>query len=238
MTVQIGTTAGQGDTETTGSNGSQEAKAPEQAALDTALASKASVEPAKQPEQPQKYSSMFDEKPEAKTSGETDAGDADDGDEAKPAEGDIDITLPDGAVADAEAMDVLKSVAKEKGLSKEQAQKLADAHMNAMRRYDEHRISSGLATIQKWEDEIKAHPEFGGANLEKNADAAKLMLQKYGSPRLRQEFSEMGVLSHPEFAYMLMRMSRDLSEGESIGGQGQAMPEKDAASVLFGDDVK
>ena len=238
------TTAGQGDTETTGSKGAVEAKAPEQAAPVSALATKASVEPtkqpesAKQPEQPQKYSSMFDEKPEAKASGETDAGDADGGDGTKPAEGDIDITLPDGAVADAEAMGILKGVAKETGLSKEQAQKLADAHMAAMRRYDEHRISSGLETIQKWEDEIKAHPEFGGANLEKNADAAKLMLQKYGSPRLRQEFSEMGVLSHPEFAYMLMRMSRDLSEGESIGGQGQAMPEKDAASVLFGDDVK
>lgn len=231
-------TAGQDNTETTGGADALVQAAPEPAPVTKTDA--ASTESAKAPEpakQPQKYKSMFDE-PESEAEGDADADKAEGGDDAKPDEGDFDIALPDGAVPDVEAMGILKGIAKETGLSKEQAQQLADAHMNAMRRYDEQRISSGLATIEKWENEIKAHPEFGGANLEKNTEAARLMIQKYGSPRLRQEFSEMGVLSHPEFAFMLMRMSRDLSEGESIGGSGQAMPEKGMADILFGDDVK
>lgn len=243
MTV-VNNPEGQGNTETTGSEAKTEqvveTRVPEtrqveqKAVAGSKPADDGDGKKAESPAAPVKYSSMLGDKPEdaAADAGDDSAG-ADGGETAEPEAGELEISLPEGFTLDEEAFGSLKEVAKESGLTKEQAQKLADTHMAAMKRHDEHRIATGLKTIQGWEDEIKAHPEYGGANLDKNLDAARLMLQKYGSPRLKKEFTEMGVLSHPEFAFMLMRMSRDLSEGESVGGESQAMQEKRTADILF-----
>ncbi|MCD8352444.1 MAG: hypothetical protein LUC93_17710, partial [Planctomycetaceae bacterium] len=130
----------------------------------------------------------------------------------------------------------LKDIAKEHGLNKEAADKCVKVHIEAIDRFEAHKRAEGNKTIEAWEAEIKAHPEFGGPKLEENVEAFKLMVQKYGSPRLQQDFKQMGVYSHPEWAFMVMRMSRDLSEHRSVGGANQARAETvSTAKALFPD---
>lgn len=160
---------------------------------------------------------------------------AKDGQEPEQAGEDFEIVLPEGFTPDEEAVGALKEMVKEGGLSKEAAQKLADQHMKAIERYEAYRLTEGQKQIEAWEKEVREHSEFGGAKLAENVANARLMLQKYGSPKLKEDFTRMGVISHPEFIYMLMKMHRDVSEGASIGGAGQAMPERSAAKVLFPD---
>ena len=186
--------------------------------------------PAPEPAKPAEFNSMLGEKPaEPVKPGEVQP----EGDKGKPDEPAWDIKLPEGATADKEAMDFLKGLVKDGGMSKEAAQKAADTHMAALQRYEAWRAAEGQKQIDAWEGEVKAHPEFGGVNLDKSVDAAKRMLQKYGSPKLVTDFQRLGVLSHPELAYMLMRMSKDVSEGESIGGAGHVMPETNPAKILY-----
>lgn len=194
----------------------------------------AQPQPEAAPAKPAAFTSMLDPEPAKPIEASTEGKPADPS--ASASEADFDIAIPEGFEADAEAMTALKAIVKTEGLSaKDRAQQLADAHMASVKRLEEQRVAAGLKQIEAWEGEIKTHPDFGGARLDGNLEDAKRMLQRYGSPRLMKEFREMGVLSHPEFAFMLMRMSRDLSEGASIGGQNQARAEKSTADLLFPD---
>lgn len=139
--------------------------------------------------------------------------------------------FPDGVHVDQEAMAAVKEAVKAGDIKPEMAQKLLDQHLAAVNRYEEAKLAEGFKTIEGWQNEIRSHPEFGGARLGENLEAANLMLQKYGTPRLVKEFKRMGVIDHPDFAFMLMRMSRDVSEGKSLGGANQATPEASAEAI-------
>lgn len=143
----------------------------------------------------------------------------------------FEATFPDGVRVDQEAMGFVKDSVKAGDLKPELAQKLLDQHLAAVNRYEEARLAEGFKTIEGWQNEIRSHPEFGGARLESSLESAKLMLHKYGSPRLVSDFRRMGVIDHPDFAFMLMRMGRELSEGTSLGGAGQATPEASAEAI-------
>ena len=145
-----------------------------------------------------------------------------------------DVDEPDVVLCMSQAaFDKFAPMVKEGGLSKESAQKLADQHLKAMERYEAWRFQKGNEQIKAWEAEVRDHPEYGGVRLDQSVETAKNMLHRYGSPKLVKEFNDMGVLSHPEFMYMLMRVSKDVSEGVSIGGAGQAAPERDLANRMF-----
>lgn len=157
------------------------------------------------------------------------------GQPAQPTEADFTVKLPEGFAADTAAIDVLKGMVKEGSLSKDAAQRLADTHAESVQRLIAKHQADWQTKIDGWENEIRANQEFGGPNLEKNVDSAKNVLRKYGSPKLVEEFKGWGALSYPEFAYMLMRIARDVSDGETIVGAGHALPENDPAKILFPD---
>ncbi|MCC8108773.1 MAG: hypothetical protein LIQ30_06945 [Planctomycetes bacterium] len=166
-----------------------------------------------------------------------DAGaDGADGAGREAADIDIDITIPDGVTVDPDALSALKGIARDHGLDRDGAEKCVQIPGDAIERFEAHRRAESNRIIESWEGEIKSHPEFGGAKLAESVEAFKLMMQKYGSPRLQEDFKQMGVYSHPEFAFMIMRMSRDLSEHRSVGGASQARPERvSTAKALFPD---
>lgn len=188
------------------------------------LATETPAPAAPKPAQPTEYPSMLAGK-QGKEGAE--------GDPAAPSETEFEIKLPDGAVADPEAVGFLKGMVKDGTMSAEAAQKAAEAHLAAIERFEATRHAEALNIVKGWEQEIREHPEFGGVNLERNVENAKLMLERYGSPKLVSDFQKMGVLSHPEFAFMLMRMHGDVSEGVSIGGAAETSPQKSTAEILF-----
>lgn len=189
-----------------------------------------------------------EQKPDAaptayKTSLLVDAPEKQDGQEQKPEDGQggeaapepFEIKIPEGFTADEESLGELKQLVAEGALSKESAQKAADIHLKAIERYEAYRFQKGQEQIAAWEAEMKAHPQYGGASFGKNCETAKNILHRYGSPELAKDFNDMGVLSHPRFFDFLMKVSEDVSDGASIGGAGQAMPETTAAKVLYPD---
>lgn len=143
------------------------------------------------------------------------------------------VAIPDGFVADKEAVGFLEGMVKDGKYSKEQAQELADQHMKGIQRYQAHLISLAQQQVTAWQDEIRNHPKYGGVNLDRSVEAAKLVLQKYATPKMRTDFQNNGMLDHPDFFSMLMKIHEQTSEGVSIGGAGQAMPERDPAKTMF-----
>lgn len=145
------------------------------------------------------------------------------------------VEIPEGFVADKDGVSFLEAKVKDGTLSKEAAQELAKTHAEGIRRYEANLIANAQKRVDEWEGEIKSHPEYGGVKLDQSVQHAKLMLQKFATPKMIEDFKSVGILSHPDFFVMLNRMHGATSEGVSIGGAGQATPEKDAASVLFPD---
>lgn len=88
---------------------------------------------------------------------------------------DYDLTPPEGYELDADLAQSFKPVAKELKLSKEQAQGLVEKFgPQLMSQIGEKQAAAWAAVRQKWANEAKADPEFGGANLEKSlADVAR-----------------------------------------------------------------
>lgn len=172
--------------------------------------------------------SMLGEESKEKIPAEEGAGGEGDGDA-------FTVDIPKGFVADTEGVGFLEAKVKDGVLSREAAQELANVHMDGIRRYEANLIANAQKQVDVWEGKIREHPEYGGIKLQESVDNAKLVLQKYGTPAMVEQFKSVGILSHPDFFVFLNKVHAETSDGVSIGGVAQATPETNTAKVMFPD---
>lgn len=143
------------------------------------------------------------------------------------------FTWPDGYVADSAAVAKFVPLARKLGLAKEGAQELANLYAEL----DQERNSAQARFVAQnnaeWLNEIRNHPEFGGARLERTGADVAGMLRRYGSPLLTAQIRQMNIQNWPEMFYFLARVSRAVGEDCSPSGVGAAAPAKSTAQLLF-----
>lgn len=159
-------------------------------------------------------------------------GDASDGGAEAAGEA-FSVEIPEGFVADREAVGALEGLVKDGKIDKDMAAGLARQHMESVRRYEASLVANAQNQVREWEDEIRADPKYGGVHLDASVERAKTLLHKYATPKMVADFQRVGVLSHPDFFAMLNRLHGEVSEGASVGGAGQATAETDPARVLY-----
>lgn len=195
-------------------------------------------------------------KPDAKASGDdgvkADAedllADDDEGTPDKKADGQADadaekapetyeaFTLPDGIEMDegllAKATPVFKSIGE--GLKQEDAQKLVTLFAEAQAEAAAQQVAGFNKIKSDWAAELKADPEFGGANLAKTVGATKALIGKFGSPELLSVLREWGMGNNPELNRFCARINAALSPDTTVIADAahQARP-KSAAEVMF-----
>lgn len=162
---------------------------------------------------------------EKEATAKKETGDAAKGDQAKAdkaQQADVEVKLPDGVEADADLIGKFKPLAKELGLKSEQAQKLVDLYVGALKSGTEKHRASQEQQLKTWTDQVKADKDIGGANLEANTKAAQAAVRKFGSPALLQFLEATGLGSHPElvraFAKVGKAMAEDSVAGAASGG--------------------
>lgn len=166
------------------------------------------------------------------------------------------LKLPEGALLDAAAVERTAAAARSLGLSQESAQKaleFANAEVAAFVQASNAQLSAlagvevdpaGFAkalgdTKTPWVDQLKADKEIGGEALGKNAELARRVLAKFGTPQLSQALAATGYGNHPELVRMMVRIGKAMSEDSLVlGNRGGGAAPKDAASVLYGDSTK
>ncbi len=128
----------------------------------------------------------------------------------------------------------IEADAKAQGLTNDQAQAVVD---------NEHRIVTELVSEHKtrvdgWKAMALADKEIGGAELTRNLELSKRVVEKFGSPELIKELEATGFGSHPEVVKMFVRIGKANGEDRFIGGgppPANRNEGKSAADILFGE---
>lgn len=141
-----------------------------------------------------------------------------------------DFTLPQGYALDGELGNEFRSVAKELGLTQEQAQKLIDL--------DVKRTNAQTEAVQKasaeWAAAAQADKEFGGAALAENVAVAKKALDTFGTPALKDLLQKSGLGNHPEIIRAFYRAGKNISEDRFVGSAaGDANPQATTAQRMY-----
>lgn len=128
-----------------------------------------------------------------------------------------DLKLPEDSVLDAPALERIASLAKERGLSQEEAEAaVIDTNKRVAEVYDQQ--------TKQWLDEVKADKEIGGEALNKNVELAKRVVDRFGSESLKKDLNRTGLGNHPELVRFLSKIGNQMSEdvlvhpGAQVGG--------------------
>ncbi|HIF6607538.1 peptidase [Serratia sp. TKO39] len=149
--------------------------------------------------------------------------------EKKPAAPEkYEFTPPEGQELDANALAVFEPIAKELGLSQEQAQKLVDIYPQIQQQQAE----AWSKQVADWGEQVKADKEIGGDKFNASVGAAQRALDQFGNPELREYLNASGLGNHPALVRFCAKVGKAMAEDTFVvpnqGGQ------RSAADILYG----
>lgn len=149
--------------------------------------------------------------------------------EKKPAAPEkYEFTPPEGQELDANALAVFEPIAKELGLSQEQAQKLVDIYPQIQQQQAE----AWGKQVADWGEQVKADKEIGGDKFNASVGAAQRALDQFGNTELREYLNASGLGNHPALVRFCAKVGKAMAEDTFVvpnqGGQ------RSAADILYG----
>lgn len=138
------------------------------------------------------------------------------------------FTMPDGVQLDTAAADEFKGIAKEYGLTQEQAQKVADIGAKMVQRQAEAHVSQ----VQAWVDAVKTDKDIGGDKLNENLAIARKTIDTFGSPELKEVLNVTGLGNHPEIVKLAYKIGKAISDDGFVRGGNTSSP-KSAAEIMY-----
>lgn len=131
-----------------------------------------------------------------------------------------DIQLENGVIGTEGDKALVNSIAKELGLSRDQARKL---YQNGGALVKAQQQQQRNAMIQQWNAQIQADPEVGGANLEGAKANFRRALDTFGSPELRTLLTQNPIYQVPEVFKFFAKAGKAISsDNEFAKGNGGA----------------
>lgn len=157
------------------------------------------------------------------------------GEEQNPAPEDYEFKIPEGYEQDAELTDAFKPVAKELGLSQDQAQGLVEKFGPQMLAKIGERQAAQWKDIQRtWANEFKNDPEYGGKNLEVSLGHVARARDFLG-PDFTAAIKLTGGNNNPAILKALAKVGKALGEDEPGFGRPAAKA-KTALETLYPND--
>lgn len=150
-----------------------------------------------------------------------------------PEDGKYVFTLKEGLELDAALADRAMPVLKDAGITREQANKLA-GFLAESREAEAKALSDHWEeTNTKWIEAAKTDKEFGGDKFDVSLAKAQGVLNKFGTPELKEYLTASGGGNHPELIRFMARVGNAFSDDKPVGSETPAAP-KSAADVLYG----
>ena len=113
------------------------------------------------------------------------------------------LEVPKDSLFPATHKEKIAAFASKHSLSPEVAQEVMKQQSQDLKEYVDTQVKGYEATKQKWADELKAHPKFGGDQLAAYNQGATEVLNKYGTPELMKSLQETGFAYKVEVAQFL-----------------------------------
>lgn len=141
---------------------------------------------------------------------------------------------PDGATLDADATGELEGIAKELGLSQDEAQKVADIGAKMALKWETRQADAVQAASAEWAAAATSDKEYGGDKLTESLGTAKRALDAFGTPELRTLLEGSRLGNHPEVIRFMVRAGKAISEDRMVtGGAGPATASQSVAKSLY-----
>ncbi|QDL30761.1 peptidase [Serratia liquefaciens] len=138
------------------------------------------------------------------------------------------FAAPEGQELDANALSVFEPIAKELGLTQEQAQKLVDIYPQIQQQQAE----AWSKQVADWGEQVKADKEIGGDKFNASVGLAQRALDQFGNPELREYLQASGLGNHPALVRFCAKVGKSMAEDSFVvpnqGGQ------RSAADILYG----
>jgi hypothetical protein len=172
---------------------------------------------------------------DGKDNGQGDAGDGakpddkqgDKGETKTGAPESYDFMVPEGVEQlDSQLVETFTPLAKELGLSNDQAQKLVDIAPQIQQRMAQQQAEAWGKQLEAWVGEVKADKVIGGDNLPATMASAQKVMQQFGTPELKAALEQTGMGNHPELVRLFAKVGKAMGEdslvagGKSSGGSG------------------
>jgi hypothetical protein len=150
------------------------------------------------------------------------------------------LKLPEGSNLQQAHLDEVAAIAKQRGLSNEDAQAMVDRESKLLDTYAEGQQKNFEEVTSKWGAESKSDPEiFGGSdeNFQKNSELAKRVIDRYGTPELKQGLNSTGFGNHPALVKFVLNIGKAMSEDQLViqSTKGSA-EDKSMEEVFYGDN--
>jgi len=130
--------------------------------------------------------------------------------------------VPEGTSIDTERLEAAQGAFKEAGLTQGQAQAVVDMEIKELDR----KRQEWVATSKKWQDELKKHPDIGGAELPKSIERVRSLIQRVAGDDLddvREFFDSTGYGNFPPLFRTLHKLAALISE-DALPGKGAGAP--------------
>ncbi len=141
-----------------------------------------------------------------------------------------DFTLPEGIKLEAKAIEAFSAVAKGLGLSQESAQKLVSFQAQSVKAEIEGRIAAVAQQSETWANESRT--QFGAA-WELNFSHAAKAIESFGTPKVREILTAVGLDNHPEFVAMFARIGAKTAEGQPVDGKPAGSERVPTEKLMF-----
>lgn len=124
------------------------------------------------------------------------------------------ITLPEGMTMDEALWAEAEPILREMNASNELAQKLVQLQAKSVQGYQAKIQEAWTQQNQQWIAELKADPEFGGANFKKNAAYAQSAVAWIGSKveGFQAAIEGLGIVNNPALARGFSELGKALAE--------------------------
>lgn len=132
---------------------------------------------------------------------------------------------------DKEAVAAFEPVARELGLSNEQAQKIVDVYGSTiMPQLIKQQADAWQKQVTDWAETVQADKELSSVESIGNAQKA---MEQFGTPELKEYLNETGLGNHPELIRIFSKIGKSMSEDGFVNGGSENT--RSTADVLFGD---
>ena len=139
-----------------------------------------------------------------------------------------DLKAPEGVTFAPESLAAFEKEAKALKMTQEDAQAYLNARFESVKAEREAgekaQVEAFKATNEGWINELKADPDFGGANFEKSQGRINAVRDKYGNEATKELFEQIG--NHPGLCKMLAAMGADLEQDRFV--KGNTPPKQEA----------
>lgn len=147
-----------------------------------------------------------------------------------------DFKIAEGLRVDDDFLGTAKAKFAELGLTQQQAQELIDLQNQLMLKQDQtllHEVGRQTQElVKKWEDEVRADEELGGANLAEKIAVAKSAATALDCEEIIGVLQQANLGSNPAVIRFLYRAGKALGEGKYVVGK-QAAGTKPLAELLY-----